>query len=169
MILVRTLAAVGLLVSLGAAAFAQTDSHPEYAGTWNLNYGKGNYKPPKRPPEAVVITLTDSTIEFSFTKDGKTYKEVTYTVDGKEHLLHEKTPHDRTYYSAEWKGGKDDVLAIHVRIATQETSEEPMFDAYTGYSYRAEETWNLSPNRRVLVFRSVAKGLNNSMKVYDKQ
>jgi hypothetical protein len=172
----RTRTVIGLLAVLAAPALAQTDSHPEYAGTWDLNYGRSNYRPHKHVPETVVVTLSASTIEFRFTKDGQTYRDETYTVDGNEHFLRENESankggaiHDRTYYTAVWKGGKDDVLEVQFRFATEETSDTPSFGAYQGYSYRAKDTWNLSPNRRVLVSRNVAKGLNTAFRVYDKR
>jgi hypothetical protein len=173
---VRTLTVIGLLALLAAPAFAQTDAHPEYAGTWNLNYGRSNYRHQHNAPETVVVTVSDSTIEFRFTRDGETYRDETYTVDGNEHFLRENvnagkssSVHDRSYYTAEWKGGKDDVLEIQIRNATEESSDAPAFGAYEGYSYHAKDTWNLSPNRRVLVSRLVAPGLNTAFRVYDKR
>jgi hypothetical protein len=174
---VRTLTVVGLLVLIAAPAFAQADAHPEYAGTWDLNYKRSNFRKHKQnAPRTVVVTLSGSTIEFRFTNDGKTERDDTYTVDGNEHFLRENenagksgTTHSRTYYTAEWKDGKDDVLAIQIRIATEETSDAPSFGAYEGYSYRAKDTWNLSRNRRVLGYTTVAPGLNDAIRVYDKR
>jgi len=176
---VHALAIIGLLVLLAAPALPQTASHPEYAGTWDLNYKRSNYSPHgphKRAPETVEVTLSASTIQFRFTNDGQTYRDETYTVDGNEHFLRENesankssTVHDRTYYTAEWKGGKDDILEVQFRFATEETSDTPSFGAYQGYSYHAKDTWNLSPNRRVLVFHGVAKPLNEAFRVYDKR
>jgi hypothetical protein len=173
---VRTLSVIGLFVLVAAPAFAQSDSHPEYAGTWKLNYGRSNYLHQHNAPVTVVVTLSGSTIEFHFTRNGNTDRDETYTVDGNEHFLRENpnpgkgsTIHSRSYYTAVWKGGKDDVLEIDIRNATEETSDAPAFGAYQGYSYRATDTWNLSPNRRVLVSRLVAPGLNTAFRVYDKQ
>jgi hypothetical protein len=175
-ILVRTLTAIGLLVLMAAPASAQTDSHPEYAGSWKLNYRRSNYAGQHNAPITVTVTLSGSTIEFRFTRNGNTERDETYTVDGNEHFLRENPSpskgsiaHARSYYTAVWKGGKDDVLEIQIRDATEETSDAPAFGAYQGYSYHATDTWNLSPNRRVLVSRLVAPGLNTAFRVYDKQ
>jgi hypothetical protein len=175
-ILVRTLTAIGLFVLIAAPAFAQSDSHPEYAGTWKLNYGRSNHANQHNAPVTVVVTLSGPTIEFHFTGNGNTDRDEAYTVDGNEHFLRENpspgkgsTVHSRSYYTAVWKGGKDDVLEIQIRDAEEETSDAPAFGAYQGYSYHAKNTWNLSPNRRVLVYRLVAPGLIPAFRVYDKQ
>ena len=159
MMSIQSVTVIGLLMLLAAPILAQSDSHPEYAGTWKLNYKRGNYRPKNEVPQTVDVTVSGPTIEFRLEQEGKTLSDRKYTVDGNQHPLPESAD-SRSYYTAEWKGGKDDVLEIESYLATRVDSD---------YLYHSTITWNLSPNRRVLVYRLVAPGLNTAMKVYDKQ
>jgi len=157
--LVRSVTIVGLLVLLAAPMPAQSDSHPEYAGTWKLNYKKGNYRPKQERPQTAEVTLSGSTIEFRLDQEGKTLSDRTYTVDGDKHPLPESAD-SRSYYTAEWKDGKFEAVEIQEYMATRKDSD---------YLYHSTTTWTLSPNRRELTSRAVAPMLNTAIRVYDKQ
>jgi hypothetical protein len=98
----QSLITISLALAVAFSALAQNPATPDLSGTWVLNTVKSKIsKHVTIGAETIVVTCTNSTIQFDITSDGKESIEI-YFPDGKEHVVKELQG-SQLFSRAQWK------------------------------------------------------------------
>jgi hypothetical protein len=158
----RVLAIIGLAISLGVPAFAQTPAAPDLSGTWKLNVQKSKLaKHVTIGSETLVIKCAGNSIHVASTLDGKESTEM-YVVDGKEHVDLNVPGAGQWYSKAQWKKSV---------LITEGFGRVKGIDGGDFEILHNTDHWTLSPDGRSLAEKvSMSLGdVPDQTFVYDKQ
>jgi hypothetical protein len=179
------LAAAALAILLAASARAQNPTPPDLSGTWTLNLSKS--KPAKGnhiQSQVLVITYSGANIQFQYTNPGGTDVTMTYTADGKEHIIKQlhnyyaapvapecKMPPQEIYTKAQWKKS---LLTVEMHLSLPAPCYPATDCPCQNDSTMSADRWNLSSDGRTLTRTSEAVQTANGehpkqIFVYDKQ